>query len=56
MIVSQSEFISMSQLSRSILTRVTILLLKDEFSDFEELKMLSPVREEAIQLFVCLQE
>jgi hypothetical protein len=36
------------------MTNLFILLLKDEFNDFEELKLLTPVREEALSLFMKL--
>ena len=35
--------------------RLIILLLKDEFNDFEELKLVTPVRDEAYLLFTELQ-
>lgn len=31
---------------KNILLRVIILMMKDEFNDFEELRVLAPVREE----------
>lgn len=34
-----------------MIPKLFILIMKDEFSDFEELKFLTPVREEAISLF-----
>jgi hypothetical protein len=37
-----------------MLAKVFILLMKDEFNDFEELKLLTPVREEGLHLFIEL--
>jgi hypothetical protein len=47
----QSGFsFSKHQMAKVILPRLLICMLKDNFSDFEGLKVLAPVREEALKL------
>lgn len=38
----------------ALLPQVFLVILKDNFNDFEELKVLSPVRDEALKLLVTL--
>ena len=42
--------ISKQKMAGVILPRLLICMLKDNFSDFEGLKVLAPVREEALKL------
>lgn len=45
-----------SKVMQNIFPRLIILIMKDHFSDFEELKVLTPVREEAIKAVVTFQD
>jgi hypothetical protein len=42
--------ISMAELIKNLLPNLVIFILKDNFSDFEGLKVLAPAREEAMKL------
>ena len=37
------------------MSKLLILMMKDQFNDFEELKVIAPVREEAIDLLQTIQ-
>lgn len=52
--VIESVKVSREELSRAILTYLVIMIIKDNFNDFEELKVITPVRDEALSLFVSL--
>ena len=54
--VIRSDSISMTEIVRAILPQVFIVILKDHFNDFEELKVITPVREEALNLLLILIE
>ena len=54
LIVIRSDKISVTEIVRAILPQVFIVILKDHFNDFEELKVITPVREEAINLLLML--
>jgi len=47
--------VSLGRLLQNLLPRLIIFLLKDNFSDFEGLKVLVPAREEAIKLLSEIQ-
>lgn len=48
MALSATHTISFASVIRNLLPRLLIFVLKDNFSDFEGLKVLAPAREEAI--------
>ena len=48
--VAESRFVPLSDLTRNILPRLLLFILKDNFSDFAGLKVLVPAREEAMKL------
>jgi hypothetical protein len=54
--VIKSETISLAEIVRAVLPQVFIVILKDHFNDFEELKVITPVREEALNLLLVLIE
>jgi hypothetical protein len=41
--VIRSDSISMTEIVRAVLPQVFIVILKDHFNDFEELKVITPV-------------
>ena len=45
----------MANLMKNLLPSLLIFMLKDNFSDFENLKVLAPAREEALKLLAELQ-
>ena len=53
--VSQQEEMPMGHLVRNILPRLLVFILKDNFSDFEGLKVQVPAREEAMKLLAEIQ-
>ena len=53
--VGQKEQMQVSHLARNILPRLLVFILKDNFSDFEGLKVQVPAREEAMKLLAELQ-
>ena len=53
--VSQREQMPMGHLVRNILPRLLVFILKDNFSDFEGLKVQVPAREEAMKLLAEIQ-
>ena len=48
--VTSTLQISMASLIKNMLPSLVIFMLKDNFSDFEGLKVLAPAREEAMKL------
>ena len=46
---------AMISLIKNVLPRLVLFILKDNFSDFEGLKVLQPAREEAMKLLAEVQ-
>jgi hypothetical protein len=46
--------VSVKELAKALLPYLIILIMKDNFNDFEELKVITPVRDEALSLMVSL--
>ena len=52
LMVDDGGHVDISHIIAAIIPLLTIMILKDQFSDFEELRVLTPAREEAINLLV----
>ena len=52
----ETKTVALDQVLRSLLPSIFIVLVKDHFNDFEELKVITPVREEAILLLQSIIE
>jgi len=55
MTIAGTNAISFSALIKNMLPRLLLFIIKDNFSDFEGLKVLAPAREEGIQLLAEIQ-
>jgi hypothetical protein len=53
--VQSTHTLPFASLIKNLLPRLLIFILKDNFSDFEGLKVLAPAREEAILLLADIQ-
>jgi hypothetical protein len=53
--VQSTNLLPFVSLVKNLLPRLLIFILKDNFSDFEGLKVLAPAREEAINLLSDIQ-
>ena len=51
--VIDTQRISVREIARAFLPQLLIVMVKDNFNDFEELKVITPVRDEALSLLVC---
>jgi hypothetical protein len=53
--ITESHSISFASIIKNMLPRLLLFLIKDNFSDFEGLKVLAPAREEGILLLSEVQ-
>ena len=53
--ITESGTISMVDVTRNVIPRLLVFLLKDNFSDFAGLKVQTPAREEAMRLLAEIQ-
>ena len=51
---SSKNFVDASFLVNNIVAQVTVQMLKDQFSDYEDLNVLTPVRYQTTKLIACL--
>ena len=53
--ITETQHVAVSDLTRNVLPRLLLFILKDNFSDFAGLKVVAPAREEAMKLLAEIQ-
>ena len=52
--VIEERQVPIQEIAKALIPQLFIVMMKDHFNDFEELKVITPVRDEALKLLVDL--
>ena len=52
--VIEERQVAIQDIAKALIPQLFIVMMKDHFNDFEELKVITPVRDEALKLLVDL--
>ncbi len=52
--VIEERQVAIQEIAKALIPQLFIVMMKDHFNDFEELKVITPVRDEALKLLVDL--
>jgi hypothetical protein len=52
-VIEESQ-VAIQEIAKALIPQLFIVMMKDHFNDFEELKVITPVRDEALKLLVDL--
>lgn len=52
--VIEERQVAIQEIGKALIPQLFIVMMKDHFNDFEELKVITPVRDEALKLLVDL--
>ncbi len=52
--VIEERQVAIQEIAKALIPQLFIVMMQDHFNDFEELKVITPVRDEALKLLVDL--